>query len=242
MSYQKLTDSLTEWLKEKVKEANCQGLVVGLSGGIDSAVVVALAKRAFPESCIGVVMPCHSNPEDAADANLVAEALQIPTKIVNLNSVFDSFLNVLNVQEEDLKTLTLYNIKPRLRMTTLYYWASKLNYLVAGTGNKSELTIGYFTKYGDGGVDLLPLANLVKKDVWGLADYLGIPEKIITKPPSAGLWENQTDEKEMCMTYKELDDYITTGNVDIAIKEKIEKMNRVSEHKRQMPAKPPIIK
>jgi NAD+ synthase len=116
-------------------------------------------------------------------------------------------------------------------MTALYYYASALNYLVVGTDNKSELKIGYFTKYGDGGIDLAPLGALVKHEVKGLAQRLDIPERIINKKPSAGLWSGQTDESEMGFSYQELDHYILTGEADEEIKEKIEKLAAKNRHK-----------
>nr|MCU0256832.1 NAD(+) synthase [Vicinamibacterales bacterium] len=129
------------------------------------------------------------------------------------------------------------NLKPRLRMTTLYYVANRLNYLVAGTGNRTEIAIGYYTKYGDGGVDLLPLGALVKSEVRALARELGVPAPIIEKPPSAGLWIGQTDEGEMGFTYAELEDYLLRGPdaVAPATVMKIERLVRASEHKRHLP-------
>jgi NAD+ synthase len=124
-------------------------------------------------------------------------------------------------------------------MVTLYYFANRLNYLVVGSSNKSELSVGYFTKYGDGGVDLIPLGNLVKSQVRDLATYLGIPREIIGKPPSAGLWPGQTDEGQLGLTYKELDRYLLTDEAERNIKEKVDSMMSRSEHKRCLPPIPP---
>jgi NAD+ synthase len=228
----KVISEAVDWIKGIVKEAGAKGVIFGLSGGIDSAVVAALCKKAFPENSMGVIMPCYSDPKDEEHAHLVAEALQLDIKTVVLNDAFDAMKAVLGVQESDPR-LAVANIKSRLRMITLYYNAGVKNYLVAGTGNRAELTIGYFTKYGDGGVDFMPLTSFVKKEVVELAQKLGIPEIVITKPPTAGLWENQTDEEEMGMSYAELDSYILTGNAEERIKNKIEGMNRRSEHKRR---------
>lgn len=230
---ERTVDDLVKWIKEKVEEAGCSGIVLGLSGGIDSAVVAGLAKKAFPNNTLGVIMPCHSNPEDEEHARLVANALDIQTEKVDLSNTFDVFKEQL--KDEGDNKLATANLKPRLRMTTLYYYAQKRGYLVAGTGNKSEFTIGYFTKHGDSGVDLLPLVDFVKYEVRDLARYLEVPEEIITKPPSAGLWDNQTDEDEMGFSYKELDKYIDTGEAETHIKEKIDRMNEKSEHKRRLP-------
>lgn len=230
---QKTCDSITEWLKDTVIKAGCKGIVFGLSGGIDSAVVAALAKRAFPDDSLGIIMPCHSISEDEEHAKLVAEALNLKTAKVDLGGVFDVYIDKLNDTGSD--RLALSNIKPRLRMTTIYYFAQLNKYLVAGTSNMSELTVGYFTKHGDSGVDILPIADFVKEEVRDLARYLNIPDIVINKPPSAGLWEEQTDEKEMGFSYKQLDSYIRTGVVEQEVKEKIDKMNKQSEHKRRLP-------
>lgn len=228
---EKVIDEAVMWIKSTVEAAGAKGVVFGLSGGIDSAVVAALCKKAYPEDSLGVIMPCYSNPVDEEHAIMVAEAIGLKTKTVVLDQAFDSMKACVGAQESDPK-LAIANIKARLRMITVYYNAGVKNYLVAGTGNRSELTIGYFTKYGDGGVDFLPLTSFVKKEVVELAYKLGIPEIVITKPPTAGLWENQSDEKEMGMTYAELDNYILTGNGPEYIKSKVNGMNKRSEHKR----------
>lgn len=229
---------LVQWLREQVAKAGAEGLLVGLSGGIDSAVVAALARRACGENCLALIMPCHSNPADAEDARKVAGAIGIPCRQVDLGPVYDAFLDQVTSQVGSLKDLALANLKPRLRMLTLYFFANQLNYLVAGTGNRSELEVGYFTKYGDGGVDILPLGNLVKGQVRELAAYLGIPREILGKPPSAGLWENQTDEDEMGLTYADLDRYLLTGEANPQVREKVEAMRRASAHKRRTPPVP----
>jgi NAD+ synthase len=130
------------------------------------------------------------------------------------------------------------NIKARLRMITLYSYANQLGYMVVGSGNRSELVTGYFTKYGDGGVDILPLGNLVKAQVRELAAYLGVPECIITKPPSAGLWQGQTDESEMGLTYREIDEYLLNDKASDVVRRKLESMFAASEHKRKTPPLP----
>ncbi|MFQ3675918.1 MAG: NAD+ synthase, partial [Endomicrobiia bacterium] len=227
MNYKKLTKNLVKWLKLQLKSATAKGFVVGLSGGVDSAVVSVLCKMAVNNNVLGVIMPCYSNPEDLEDALLVAKKFKIKTKVINLESVFDALAKTLDFDKIS-KKLFVANIKPRLRMLTLYYFANKYNYLVAGTGNKSELTMGYFTKYGDGGVDILPIGNLLKTEVWELAKYLEIPEKVIYKPPSAGLWEGQTDEKEMGIKYKNLDETIVNlekNNISNCDKKILAKIN-----------------
>jgi len=226
------------WIKKQVKDACAEGIVMGLSGGIDSAVVCALAKEAVgKKNVLGLLMPCHSHPRDIKDAQLVARKLGVKTRVVDLTKVYDSFLKVL----PQAKPLAKANLRPRLRMATLYYFANKFNYLVSGTGNKSEIMAGYFTKYGDGGVDILPIADLLKRDVRKLAQELDIPESIIVKAPTAGLWPGQTDEGEMGISYNELDDILYRlehKKIQVAKKDKIAKVKRMiarSRHKRCMP-------
>jgi len=238
MSSAALAEQISSWIKEQVAAAGAQGVVLGLSGGIDSAVVAALAKRALGNEVAGLMMPCHSMPEDLEHAYLLAKHLDMEHHLVDLSPIFDQTLaqtSGLGLSEAARESMARANIKPRLRMITLYYFAQSRGYLVAGTGNKSELTVGYFTKHGDSGVDLLPLADLVKTEVRELATYLKLPEIIITKPPSAGLWQGQTDEKEMGLTYEQLDHYILTGKAEPAVKDKILRMHSISEHKRQQP-------
>ncbi|MGE5379568.1 MAG: NAD(+) synthase [Methylocystaceae bacterium] len=230
-----LAEQMIKWMQERIQAAGAKGLVVGLSGGIDSAVVAALAQRAVGSAVAGIMMPCHSIREDLEHAYLLARHLNMEHHEVDLTPAYDSLIAQMTGLQltGEREQLARANIKPRLRMTTLYYFAQSRGYLVAGTGNKSELTVGYFTKYGDAGVDILPLADLVKTEVRELAAYLQIPPVIIEKHPSAGLWQGQTDEKEMGFTYEQLDNYILTGKADPAIKTKIQKMEQVSEHKRQ---------
>jgi NAD+ synthase len=208
MNYKKLVTQLVKWLRAQLKTSHAKGFVVGLSGGIDSAVVSVLCKMAVDKNVLGIIMPCDSNPQDLSDAMLVAKKFKIKTEVIDLTPVFNILSKTLKFSPKS-KNLSVANIKPRLRMITLYYFANKYNYLVVGTGNKSELTMGYFTKYGDGGVDILPIGDLLKTQIFQLAKKLNIHEKIINKPPSAGLWKGQTDEKEMGVTYKILDETIT---------------------------------
>lgn len=204
-----LAERISSWIRQKVKEAGVEGVVVGISGGVDSSVVASLAKRAVGERLLGVIMPCHSEPLDTRYASLVAEKLEIKTERVALDSLYDRFLELL----PSGKKLSLANLKARLRMATLYFFANNLNYLVVGTGNKSEISVGYFTKYGDGGCDILPLGDLLKTEVRKLARGLEIPEEIINQVPSAGLWRGQTDEEEIGLSYEDLDEIISAIEV-----------------------------
>ena len=238
---EELANRIIAWIGEKAAEAKCKGAVLGLSGGLDSSVVGVLCKRAFPENTLAVIMPCYSDETDIAHAQAVARKFQIPATTIALEGVFKSLLKVLpDDHDPATRRLAEANIKVRLRMVTLYYLANRLRYLVVGSGNRSELSVGYFTKYGDGGVDILPLGNLVKRQVRQLAIYLGIPEEIIEKPPSAGLWAGQTDEGEMVITYQELDRYLARGEAEVEIKRRVDAMVEGSAHKRSTPAIPPF--
>lgn len=241
-------ERLVRWLEAQLASSGARGFVVGLSGGIDSAVVARLCQLARRDTTVGVMMPCHSESRDEADARLLADHFGIPAIRVDLAPTYDLLLKdarqalspvLLREHEEhvadDLRArMPIANLKPRLRMTTLYFVANTLNHLVVGTGNRSELTIGYFTKFGDGGVDLLPLGHLVKSQVRALARELDVPASIIEKPPSAGLWLGQTDEGEMGFTYADLERYLNDGpeSVAPAIAMKIERLARASDHKR----------
>lgn len=234
----RIRDHIIVSIRRAVRDSRAAGIVIGLSGGIDSSVAAALCVKAVGrKNVLGLIMPCHSDPADAADARLLARHLGIRVRHVGLEKVFDLFLSIL----PEGKGLARSNIKPRLRMITLYYHANKHNYLVCGTGNKSELMVGYFTKYGDGAVDILPIADLYKRDVVALARLLAIPERIITKPPSAGLWKGQTDEGEMGITYAELDDILHRIDKGLAQVQRpakvslVKKMMLRSAHKRCMP-------
>jgi len=232
--------------------AGARGYVFGLSGGIDSAVVAKLCQLAFPQRVLGVILPCYSHPQDAEDARLVASAFAIPTARVDLGSAFDALTESLQhavkglprqVDSVDIKQqMPDANLKPRLRMASLYFIANSMNYLVAGTGNRSELTLGYFTKHGDGGVDVLPIGGLLKSEVYALARDLGVPDRVIEKPPTAGLWVGQTDEAEMGFSYDTLEAFLTKGAsaVPAGIAERIEQFRRTSDHKRELPPIAPV--
>ena len=243
MSQERLAQGLISWIKDSVLAAGGKGVVFGMSGGVDSSMVAVLCRNAFPETSLGIIMPCHSDSMDEEHAELVANKFNIPVKVVVLDKAFDSMIEVLSENNYDMSTRMLAenNIKPRLRMLTLYYFANRLNNLVVGSGNRCELFVGYFTKYGDSGADMFPLANLVKGQIRDLAIYLGLPREIINKPPSAGLWIGQTDEMEMGLTYEELDHYLLTGKAEEKIKEKIATMVKRSDHKRHLPLVPPLF-
>ena len=254
-NYKEIEKKLIDWIRTKVKNADVEGAVIGLSGGIDSSVTSLLCKKAFPNNTLGLIMPCQSSPEDRVDAVKHAEKFKIKYKEINLTEVYEQFLESINKNDEEIKLdkiinnknineekqslkLALANMKPRLRMILLYYYSNLNNYLVVGTDNRSELKLGYFTKYGDGGIDIAPLGNLLKLEVRGLAREMNIDQKIITKAPSAGLWENQSDQDEIGLSYREIDNYLAYGEGDEKTAEIIESISTKNSHKLQMPAIP----
>jgi NAD+ synthase len=243
-----VADQMAAWLRQQVEAANANGIVVGLSGGVDSAVVVRVAQLAMGNAVLGVIMPAHSDARDEQDARLVAERFKLAVFAVDLTAAYDNLAGIIqqalaNQLDGGVAAtgppprLALANLKPRLRMTTLYAVANRFNYIVAGTGNRSEIAIGYYTKHGDGGVDVLPLGALVKSEVHALARELDVPRGIVEKTPSAGLWRGQTDEGEMGFTYAELEQFLREGPAAIApaVASKIESLVRASDHKRRMP-------
>lgn len=237
MNTVELTQKLVLWIREKVLAAGCKGTVLGMSGGIDSSVLAILCQRAFPQSTLGVIMPCFSSEDDKAHALLVAKKFGIPTTEVVLDNIFTALLQSIPELKasSELNRLAQANLKSRLRMVVLYYIANQFRYLVAGSSNRSEIAVGYFTKHGDGGVDIMPLGSLVKRQIQELAAYLGVPQPIIDKSPTAGLWPGQTDEGEMGFAYEELDGYLLTGKASAEVKRKIESMIAASAHKRALP-------
>ncbi len=219
-----LADKISDWIEEQIEGAGARGAVVGLSGGLDSSVTAVLCQRVT--GVLGLIMPIHSDPLDEEFASLLAKEFDIQVRRVDLSPAYDALVRVL----PDPTGLPAANLKPRLRMATLYYFANKENRLVVGTGNKSEIMMGYFTKYGDGGVDILPLGGLLKRQVRKLARELGIPSQIIARPPSAGLWAGQTDEGELGITYDELDQILTAFESGGAVEFDPELVERVKRH------------
>jgi NAD+ synthase len=231
------------WLRDYATQAGASGYVLGLSGGIDSACTAVLCQQAVGRNLLAAILPCYSPAEDAEMALLLANTFGIKTVTVDLVPVYQAVLASLPPKLPHLATA---NLKPRLRMATLYALAQAHGYLVAGTGNKSEIAVGYFTKYGDGGVDVEPLGDLYKSQVRELAYELAIPQPIIDRPPSAGLWPGQTDENEMGLTYEQLDctlmaiDHGQTEQIDSELLSKVRRMVSTSSHKRSMPPVCPI--
>jgi NAD+ synthase len=229
---------IIRWLRKQFKDSHAKGIVLGLSGGIDSAVVAALLKEAIGRKRIlALILPIHSQNQDLKDAKLVAKDIGLKTKIIDLSQAYDNLIKIL----PQASNLAKANLKPRLRMMVLYYFANKLKFLVCGTGNKSEIMAGYFTKHGDGAADILPIGDLLKIQVRDLARQLHIPEHIIHKTPTAGLWPGQTDEGELGITYQQLDDMLLRFKrkqkqvQSHCVVNKIKSLIKKSEHKRQLP-------
>lgn len=232
--YKEEFDKRVEYIRETLKKSHCKGIIYGNSGGKDCALVGILCKAAC-DNTIGIIMPCSSKRNyelDKDDAMTVANQFGIETRIVDLTPIKEQAVKEIE-KATSLNNSALINIAPRLRMTTLYTIAASESLLVAGTGNRSETYIGYFTKWGDGASDFNPISDLTATEVIEFLKYLNAPECITKKAPSAGLFEGQTDEDEIGVTYKEIDKYILEGIIeDKSKKEIIDRMHTVSEHKR----------
>ena len=252
MMWERVAERIEDFIRKTVSEAGADGVVIGISGGVDSTVTAVLCQRALgSQKVLGTIMPeiGVTPQEDIEDAKKVCEILGIKYKYVEINDVFELFLRKFG----DSDSLAAVNIKPRIRMIINYYYANKMNRLVAGTGNKSELKVGYFTKYGDGGVDFLPIGDLYKTEVIELAKFLGVPERIVKKTPSGRLWKGQTDEGELGISYQRLDTILKslemgytkeeiTGKYGIPAEdvEKVISMIEKSRHKRSLPPIAPV--
>ncbi len=235
--YSEETKKRVEFIKYQLKISGAKGVVYGNSGGKDSALVGILCKKAT-DNVLGVIMPCQSKrnyEEDTKDGLEVAQKFDIKTVTVDLSDVKKTLTDEISKVCE-ISSLAGANIAPRLRMTTVYTIGQSLGYLVAGTGNASEAKMGYYTKWGDGAHDFNPISDLTVTEIYEFLRYLEAPECIIKKAPSAGLFDGQTDENEMGITYKAIDDYILYGKGDEKTIEKIEAAYKRNEHKRKMPA------
>ncbi len=246
--YREGTDqAIVSFLSKMVKEAGAGGFVLGVSGGLDSAVVLRLCTKAVgKQNTLALLMPTKDSlVEDLADGRMLCELEGVEHKVVDITKPVEAFRKAVG---GDVGRVPLANIKARCRMVVLYYFANANNRIVAGTSNKSELLMGYFTKYGDGGADVEPLGSLYKTQVRELAKKLGVPEKIIRKAPSAGLWKGQTDEGEMGITYDRLDSILSgldlgmpSGEIARRAETSIDEVSRIAgivrstSHKRAMP-------
>ena len=236
-NYKEETEKRVKFIKDTLTSAHAKGIVFGNSGGKDCALVGILCKMAC-EDTVGIIMPCSSRrnfEEDMRDGMEVAEKFGIETRVVDITDVKEKFRGIL----EGKTTLTKMadaNINPRLRMTVLYAIGASESRLVAGTGNRSERYMGYFTKWGDGACDLNPISDLTVKEVYEFLEYLGAPEAIMTKAPSAALFEGQSDEDDMGIKYADIDKFLLTGEISDENRKIVERYNKGSRHKLKMPA------
>lgn len=223
-------NKIVKWIQNEVINANASGVIVGVSGGIDSALVAYLAKKAFPDNSLALLIPINKNRSfDLDDGIELVKKLNLKYEILNLEDDFNKLKSKINIDNN----LINGNIQSRLRMLSIYAFAQKNNYLVLGTDNKAEYNLGYFTKYGDGGCDLLPIVHLYKSEVFDYAKKIGIPKNIIEKQPSAGFWDNQYDEKELGFSYNDYELFCKNKLNDINLINKIQKQIKKTNHKRK---------
>ncbi len=230
---QELMDRVS-FLKIALKQSGATGFVFGNSGGKDSALAGILCKKACGNT-VGIALPCHSKRnyvEDFQDALAVANQFGIETRTVDLTKTREALMLALESSGQ-VTEAAASNIAPRLRMAALYAVAFSENRLVVGTGNRSEIYMGYFTKWGDGAYDINPIADLLVSEIYAFLRHLGAPESILDKAPSAGLFEGQTDEKDMGITYAAIDRYLETGEGTAEEVQIIERFHTRSEHKRR---------
>ena len=229
-------ESRVEFIRGVLRCAGAQGVVYGNSGGKDSALVGILCKIAC-EDTVGLIMPCGSRRnygEDRADAEAVAKQFGIASRVIYMSGAKEALVGAVGTHTQ-LSNNALANMAPRLRMAALYAVAASENRLVAGTGNRSEAYMGYFTKWGDIACDFNPIADLTVTETYEFLRYLGAPERIISKAPSAGLSDGQTDEGEMGVAYRSIDAFLLTGEANERDRDIIDRLHSVSEHKRNMP-------
>jgi len=233
-NYQEEFEARVGFIRELAEKAGVRGIVFGNSGGKDSALVGILCKAACPDT-VGVLLPCSSKQNygrDMDDARALAAQFEIETRVVDLTAVREAMIASVG-GDDTLNAAARNNIAPRLRMTALYTIAAAEGRLVAGTGNRSERYMGYFTKWGDGACDFNPIADLTVTEVFEFLRYLNAPASIIGKAPSAGLFEGQTDENEMGVSYAAIDRWIFTGEAEEHDRAIIERYHAASEHKRR---------
>lgn len=224
---------IEKFVADYLVESHQKQYVLGLSGGVDSSLVAAICKNAVgKEKLTCIMMPIDSNPADLEDALDLAKQLDLNYLVIDGSDSFHKTVEEFKKQGIELDRATLANLKVRIRMTILYAFAQKVGGLVIGTDNKDERYTGYFTKYGDGGVDLLPIVHLLKREVVEACKIYGISDRLAERIPTAGLFEGQTDETEMGVKYEDLDNYLLGKEIDQKSKERIEHLHRISEHKR----------
>lgn len=233
MKLNEYLDVIVNFLKNYLPDNHQDCYVLGISGGVDSSLVAALAKKAVgKEKLFCYAMPIDSLIDDENDAVRLAKHLDLNYEVVDLTKPYHEMVKIYESTGVKLDLSTKGNLKARIRMATLYAFAQNKRGLVLGTDNMDERYTGYYTKYGDGGVDLLPIAHLLKREVVEACLLLGLPEDLARRTPSAGLYQGQTDESEMGITYNDLDDYLLGKEISEEAKNKIERLHRISAHKR----------
>lgn len=231
MTLEKYLSEIEHFLQDYLNESHCESYVLGLSGGVDSSLVAAIARKAVgKDKLFCYALDVESNKNDIDDAKKVAKQLDLNLEIINLTDTYHSYLK--NLSKKELTRLTKSNLKVRMRMVALFAFAQEHHALVLGTDNADERYVGYFTKYGDGAVDLLPIVHLTKSEVRQASKFYGLDDKLVNRIPSAGLFEGQTDESEMGISYIDLDNYLLGKVVNSDVKKRIEHLHKISEHKR----------
>jgi len=234
--YRVETEKRVKFIRDLLEESGANGIIFGNSGGKDCVLVGILCKKAC-ENTVGIMMPCSSKcnyGDDMTDALMISGLYRIEKRKVDLTKTASALKKAL-AESADITPAAEANIAPRLRMTALYAIAATEGLLVAGTGNKSERHMGYFTKWGDGAYDFNPIADLTVTEVYEFLTYLDAPKRVIDKVPSAGLFDGQTDEGEMGVTYKAIDEYLRSGVSAPEDMEKIASYHKNSAHKRNLP-------
>ena len=233
MKLEEYLKEIEQFLKDYIEKAHCNKYIIGISGGVDSSLCAALAKNAVgKDRLLCLILPIESQKADENDALDLAKQLDLNYEIVDGTEIFKGYVETFKKLGQDFDRSTLGNLKARIRMSILYAYAQKYNGLVIGTDNADERYTGYFTKHGDGAADILPIAHLLKGEVVQASKILGISDHLAERVPTASLFEGQTDETEMGVTYKDLDHYILGGKVDEAVEKRIQHLHKISEHKR----------
>lgn len=255
MNLEIMQNKIIDFIWNETHKAGVKGAVVGISGGIDSALTAALTVKALgKDKVLGIYMPEAglTTATDSEDAKAVADWLGIELRTIDISGIISAFMAAVS-DSESADRLSRGNLKARIRMSLLYFHANQMNRMVMGTGNKTEILLGYYTKYGDGGVDLEPIGGIYKTEVWELSRRLGVPEPLITKKPSAGLWKGQTDEAELGISYVKVDnvlrmleqneapeDIVNTLGISVEQLNSVIKRIERNEHKRKAPPVPEI--
>lgn len=223
-----------KFLKDYLEDSHCDTYVLGVSGGVDSSLCAAIAKNAVgKEKLHCLLMPINSQKEDLEDALTLVKDLDLKYTIIDASETFNQYVETFSKCGIELDRSTLGNLKARMRMAILYAVAQKERGLVIGTDNADERYVGYFTKHGDGACDILPIAHLIKGEVVEACKLYGIRDSLAERVPTAGLYEGQTDEKEMGVTYKDLDAFLLGADIPEAPKSRIDYLHKISEHKRK---------